>query len=77
MTTEVTMPIFEYECADGHRFEVVDLANKRPEARLCRQEGCGLFALRVPFSTTNWQWGEHRVESNIGRAVDRVRKAGL
>lgn len=69
------MPIFEYECENGHRLEIIDIKNARLERVPCNQ--CDLHAEMV-ISVSNWQWGNSASkESSVSRAIGRVKKAGL
>ena len=70
------MPIFEYICDSGHLTEQVDLAGKRLPEIACGE--CGKPASRVQFSRGNWQFNhDPGGESNVSRAIGRVKRAGL
>jgi hypothetical protein len=67
------MPIWEYRCPNGHRDEVIDIARKFDvPSKVCAV--CGQIAIKV-VGATHWQWGERPKESNVSRAIGRVKKA--
>jgi len=70
------MPIYEYQCADGHLEEIIDLKKEFASvpSKVCSV--CGQMAVRIA-SVTNWQFGEGpgKNTSNVGKAIERVKKA--
>ncbi len=69
------MPIFEYECKNGHVREVILLGSVRPNAVLC--ETCGETAFKIISTPSAFQWGEGPKESHVSAAIKRVKAKGL
>jgi len=69
------MPIFEYECPNGHRQEKLCRSfDTRPATAPCLE--CAEPAVVVPSASVFGGFREMK-ESNVGRAIRRVKARGL
>lgn len=68
------MPIFEFQCPDGHLSEVIYLS-RPPVIADVPCATCGAPASKVAVSSTNWQIGSRPSGSAMSQAIDRARAA--
>ena len=70
------MPIYEFECENKHRFEMVDLRVGKNSPRVATCSKCGKAAERI-VSRSNFGGFTKPKESTVSRGIRNVKARGL
>lgn len=70
------MPIYVYECENGHQVELVRAVVDRDAPVICHEPFCPRRAQRVPTAAAFLGFAEPK-ESNVSRAIRKVKERGL